>query len=50
MPKVGGQVSKFLHSLFNFRRVGETGSDAHKIQAMPFGGANWRDSCMITGV
>jgi hypothetical protein len=28
MPQVGCQVPKFRHSLFYFRRVGETGSDA----------------------
>jgi hypothetical protein len=28
MPEVGGQVLKFRHSLFYFRRVGETGSHA----------------------
>jgi hypothetical protein len=28
MPEVGCQILKFRHSLFYFRRVGETGSDA----------------------
>jgi len=28
MPQVGSQVLKFRHSLFYFRRIGETGSDA----------------------
>jgi hypothetical protein len=46
---VGCQVLKFRHSLFYFRRVGETGSDAHQIQAMPLGGANCRDNYAITG-
>ena len=49
MPQVGCQVLKFRHSLFYFRRVGETGSDAHQIQAMPLGGANCRDNYAITG-
>jgi hypothetical protein len=28
MPEVGSQLLKFRHSLFYFRRVSETGSDA----------------------